>query len=134
MQPKHPLSKRNLERRTSKSMEKTPKLTDYDRNGDLDEHVKLVDEWFNYFGADDTSKCKLFVLTMEKTGERKVKFVHEMLTVVEPFMILEEKLTAHFDNPTSSESYSGLSSKKNITDVRMILTETCKGNMTDTLH
>lgn len=42
-----------------------------------------------------------------KLGKRKVKYIQEMLTMAEPFLLLEEKLTIHFNNPTSSEPHSG---------------------------
>lgn len=35
-----------------------------------------------------------------------MKIIHELLTMVEPYMLIDEKLTMHFDNPVSSESHS----------------------------
>lgn len=45
-------------------MEKLPKLGEYDGKGDPDKHVHLSNEWLNYLSVDDTSKCKLFPLTL----------------------------------------------------------------------
>lgn len=56
--------RRILESKIPKYMEKTPKLSDYDGKGDLDEHMQLVDDRFSYFGVDDASKCKLFALAL----------------------------------------------------------------------
>lgn len=45
-------------------MESPPKLREYDGNGDLDEHIQLVNERLNYFNIDEAYKCKLFSLTL----------------------------------------------------------------------
>lgn len=45
-------------------MEKQSKLGEYDGNGNLDEHVQLVNDRLNYFSEDHISKCKLFALTL----------------------------------------------------------------------
>lgn len=42
----------------------------------------------------------------QKLGKRKVKFMQEMLTMVEPYVILEEKLYMRFDNPASADFHS----------------------------
>lgn len=36
-----------------KSMEKPLKLGKYNKNGDSDEHVQLVNDWVNYFSVDE---------------------------------------------------------------------------------
>lgn len=41
----------------------------------------------------------------QKLGEKKVKYIQGMLTMVEPYMILEEKITTYFDNHASIESH-----------------------------
>lgn len=64
VQPKHPLSIRILKNRIPKSMEKQLKLVDSDRKRDCNEHVELVDAQLSYFSVDDSSKCKLFTLTL----------------------------------------------------------------------
>lgn len=54
-----------------------------------------------------------------------------MLTMVEPYMILEEKLTTHFENPVSIESHSNHPTGNNLADVRMTLIEYCWESTTD---
>lgn len=53
-------------------MEKTPKLTNYDRKGDPDEHVQLIDEQLSYFNTEDTSKYVLFDLIMIKPTRLRI--------------------------------------------------------------
>lgn len=64
VQLKHPLSIRILESKILKSIEKSPKLSNYDRKGDPDEHVKLVNGQLSCFNTNDSSNCILFVLTL----------------------------------------------------------------------
>lgn len=45
-------------------MQKPPKLEEYNGKGNPDEHVKLVNYRFNYYSADDASKCKMLALTL----------------------------------------------------------------------
>lgn len=61
---KAPTAVHTLESKILKCMEKTPKLTNYDRKGDPDEHVQLIDEQLSYFSTEDTSKYMLFALIM----------------------------------------------------------------------
>lgn len=89
-------------------------------------------------GAQECLQCWIFENNLlsdhsfkKKLGMRKVKYVQEMLTMVEPFMLLEENLATCLDNPMSSESHFGCHLKKNLTRAEMTLTITCKGNMTD---
>lgn len=56
MQPKHPMSVRILESKIPKSMEKPPKLNDYDKKRNPYEHMQLVDDRLSYFNVDDVSK------------------------------------------------------------------------------
>lgn len=72
VQPKHPLSVRIWESMIPKSMEKPPKLTDYDGKGDPNENEQLVDKQLNYFGGYEASKCKLFTLTL--VGPTRLRF------------------------------------------------------------
>lgn len=53
-----------MESKILKSMEKSLKLSDYDRKGDPNEHMKLMDDRLSCFSTDDTSKCKLFMPTL----------------------------------------------------------------------
>lgn len=39
-------------------MEKAPKLSEYNRKGDPNGNVHLVNEQLNYFYVDEASKCK----------------------------------------------------------------------------
>lgn len=68
---------------------------------------------------------------MKNLGKMKGNSIQEMLTMDEPLMILDEKLTMHFSNPTSCEYHSASNPEKSLTDVRIILTKTCKRSMTD---
>lgn len=45
-------------------MEKPTILNDYDGKGDSNDHMQLVDDRLSCFNTDDTSKCKLFALTL----------------------------------------------------------------------
>lgn len=63
-------------------------------------------------GAQEGIQCWIFENGLlkdhpfrKKLWKRNVKFVLEMLTMVEPFMILEEKLTTRFNNPASTKSH-----------------------------
>lgn len=63
-QPKHPLCTWILENKIPKSMHKSPKLEEYNEEGDPDDHVQLFKDQLKYYCVDDTSKCKLLVLTL----------------------------------------------------------------------
>lgn len=45
-------------------MEKPPKFSENNRKGDPYENVQLVNDWLNYFSANEASKCMVFVLTL----------------------------------------------------------------------
>lgn len=45
-------------------MDKPPKLCEYDKMGDLDYHIQLVNNRMNYFSVDEASKYKISVLTL----------------------------------------------------------------------
>lgn len=64
-------------------------------------------------GAQEGLQCWIFENDLlsahsfrQNLGKRKVKYVQKILIMVEPFMIIEEKLTTRYDNPTSSEYHS----------------------------
>lgn len=57
-----PFSRRILDRRIPKCLEKPPKLDSYKCMGDLDEHVHTM---FDYYHPCGIVKCKLFVLTLK---------------------------------------------------------------------
>lgn len=69
MKLKHLLFVRTLESKVLKVHEEDAKLEEYDKKGDLDEHVQLVNEQLSYFSTDDASKCKLFVLTLIRSPQ-----------------------------------------------------------------
>lgn len=39
-------------------------MGEYNRKGDSDEHVQLINDRLNYSNMDEGSKCKLFALTL----------------------------------------------------------------------
>lgn len=54
----------DMESKIPKSMEKTPKLRDYDGNGNPYEHMQLVGDQLSYFSTGETSMYKFFELTL----------------------------------------------------------------------
>lgn len=40
-------------------MKKLYKLEEYNRKGNCDEHVKLINDLLKYYGVGDASKCNL---------------------------------------------------------------------------
>lgn len=60
----HPLCTFIWDSRIPKLTEKPPKISEYNKKGDPDEHVQLVDDQLNYFNFGDVPKCKLFALTL----------------------------------------------------------------------
>lgn len=64
VQLKHQLYVKILESKISKSMDTLPKLGEYGKKWDPDEHEKLVNDRLSYFSANDASKRKMFVLSL----------------------------------------------------------------------
>lgn len=48
-----------------RSLENPAKLENYDGTWDTDEHVKHVDNEFDYYHVQGVMKCKLFILTIK---------------------------------------------------------------------
>lgn len=64
---------RIIESHMPKSLEKPPKLKEYDVKRDPDEHVKHVDDLLNYCHADEMVKWKLFALTLIRLAKLWLK-------------------------------------------------------------
>jgi hypothetical protein len=56
---------RILESRIPGTLEKPPKLETYDGTTDPDKHLEHIDIVLDYYQAQETIKCKLFVLTLK---------------------------------------------------------------------
>lgn len=55
---------RVLESKIPKSTEKLPKIGEYNGKGYLDEHIQLINESLSYFTLDETSKFKMFAMSL----------------------------------------------------------------------
>lgn len=55
---------RDLESKIPKSMEKLPKVGEYNGKGYLDKHIQLINERLSYLTLDETSKFKIFSLDL----------------------------------------------------------------------
>lgn len=53
-----------MESKIPKSMQKPLKLEEYNGKGEHGKHVQLVNEWLNYYSADNASKLKLLGSTL----------------------------------------------------------------------
>lgn len=69
VQPNHQLSVGILKRKILKSIEKPPKLNEYDGKGYPDECVHIKNDQLSYFSVDDAPKCKLFALTLVESAQ-----------------------------------------------------------------
>lgn len=61
-----------------------------------------------------------------------MKIVQKMLSITELYMLLEEKLSMGFDNPTSTETHSSLSARKESHLRRDKFDRVCMNGMTST--
>lgn len=65
-----------------------------------------------------------------KRRRKKVNTIHEILTMVESYVVLEEKLNTHFGNPTTVKAHSSLQLERSHVDSKKNLNRVCKGGMT----
>lgn len=74
---------------------------------------------FEFKGPGESLQCWIFEKGLIREhpfklniGRKKAKTIQEMLTMLEPYMLLEEKLNMHFENPALVETHSSLSAGK----------------------
>lgn len=65
---KNPLCTRILDTHIPTSLEKHPKLKEYNNKGDPNKHVQLIGEILIYFHANESAKCELISLTLIRSS------------------------------------------------------------------
>lgn len=83
-----------MDNQISNSLGKPPKLNKCNRKRDLDKHVQLVDKHLNYFHIDESSKCKLFALTLKEFSRLWLEALQD--GNIELWTGLCESFTTHF--------------------------------------
>lgn len=65
---KYPLSTLILDSEIPKSLEKPPKLNNYSKKGDSNEHVQHVGNRLNYYHTNKKAQCKLITLNLTESS------------------------------------------------------------------
>lgn len=75
-------------------MDNPPKLNEYNKKGDSNEHVQLVNDRLNYFNIDEAFKCKFFTLTL--VGSAMIWFNGLPDRCIESWTYFCKRFTTHF--------------------------------------